>query len=202
MRKQELQVIKATSENLQKIVILHYDNLAGDLVDMGPAVLSEFYRKGFVNNNIQVYMGVVEDRISGFAVITDNEESTFRKNLYSSIWAVLRLFIIARKRPLIKTILRKFKGGDEGVDVGPSLLYLAIDKHLRCNGLGRKLLNAIELKLKNNSETKYHLQVKCENSVAINFYMNNGFIEIRYVPERELIVLEKELSITNITKGH
>ena len=98
--------------------------------------------------------------------------------------------------------MRKFKGGDEGIDEGPSLLYLAIDKRLRCSGRGRKLLNAIELILEDNSEDKYHLQVKCENLAAINFYMKNGFKEKRYVSERELLVLEKKLGIFNSMKGH
>jgi len=185
----------ATKDDLPEIVDLHMRNLSGDLVDFGPSVVTKFYLNGFLKETLTVICASENEKITGMAVFTFDEASVFKENLVSSLYQKFELFLNANKLAFVKALLRKMLNRDEGIDNGVSLLYLTVDKKSRGKGTGQKLLESGEKILLAKDIFRYHLQVKCSNVSAINFYLKYGFIITSHVESRNLLVLDKQLSI-------
>ena len=82
------------------------------------------------------------------------------------------LFLIARSRGrLVGTVMAGYEGHRGWIN------YLAVAPDLRRRGIGRKMMQAAEKRLRAVGCPKINLQVRRSNTAVIRFYRSIGFAE-------------------------
>ena len=90
---------------------------------------------------------------------------------------------IARKKRVQREL---FLVAEEGGEIAGAVMggydghrgwvyYLAVDESLRRSGLGRRLMDEVEMRLRALGCPKLNLQVRNDNAVALGFYERLGF---------------------------
>ncbi|MDN3204711.1 GNAT family N-acetyltransferase [Algoriphagus sediminis] len=80
-----------------------------------------------------------------------------------------KVFLINENQGLISV-----SGSGNNAQIG----LFAVDKKFRGQGLGRKLLEHLEFQLSQKGIKKLTVKTQRANSVAVNFYVKNGFREV------------------------
>lgn len=185
---------KAKICDARDIANLHVLNLGGSITSLGKKVAIDFYTKGLEMGEFDAYLSIENGTVVGFMVMTKNEIGVFNRILFDNFKSFIRVLLISNKASLLISLVGKlnFKQ-DDGLQIGYSLLYLAVDSNYRNCGTGKKMISYVEDDLRRKNIGKYHLQVKIKNVNAINFYLNNGFVISEHVKSRDLYIMNKKV---------
>ncbi|MEH6632268.1 MAG: GNAT family N-acetyltransferase [Halopseudomonas aestusnigri] len=160
--------------DISRLVSLHMQSLPTSIIArLGKGVTESFYR--FVINNDNDILIITRDDNSqiiaaGFVSLDpDKLEKGLKTNLETLFYTALNFF----KVPLSTFFSIR---GNLTAPLQPELIYLFCDSKLRSRGVGRKLLEQIEMELQSISLSDYFVKtLEGENNKAINFYEANDF---------------------------
>lgn len=159
---------------------IHKEALKGDfLPELGENFLKELYKSLLSQKNTYGFYASKNKEIAGF-VIGTNDSSSLIKNalLVNPISMLTSLLISLIKNPsLIKNTLETLLYTQK--DSGPKaeLVIIAISKSFQNQGLGKKLISALESKFKQQNIKNYKLTVHAKKP-AVKFYEHLKFKKI------------------------
>ena len=124
----------------------------------------------------QSFIALSDEKIIGYVFGGLNPLKGVDHFISKNFWKVILVFI---KSPqfIKEKIIEKFFDKNfnfKGYKKNPTIYIIAVDPIFR-KGIGKKLIDNFEIKIKSENYFEYHLSVRKDNSKAIKFYENNGF---------------------------
>lgn len=95
-----------------------------------------------------------------------------RKDIARKLRVQRELFLVAeRDGEVVGTVMAGYEGHRGWVN------YLAVDPSIRRAGLGRRLMDEVEVRLRALGCPKLNLQVRRDNPAALGFYAALGYVD-------------------------
>lgn len=198
-----MKIRKATLKDVNDIVEIHMDAFRGFfLTSLGPSFLRLYYTC-FIRSEDTITMVAEENNIIwGFSALTRKSKgfnsSLIKSNIFDFVLLSTRLLFTSPKSliRLVKNLTKK--SDDVEDDENYAELYsIGVNKVAQGKGVGKALLSASELKLKDAEVKRVSLTTDYnDNKQAIGFYQSMGY-EIMYdfvtYPNRRMYRFIKEL---------
>jgi len=172
----------AKLSDVGRLAELHSSELSTDfLPSLGMPFLVLLYTKLIKSPNIYILVFESTGRVEGFIVGGSNFDKTFKNILSENIiqFSIVITPHVLKKPQIIKKIIETMfytqKFGSRASSA--ELVVLAVSKRFQRIGLGRKLVNILERKLKGIGISKYRVSVNAGNAVANSFYKALSFVE-------------------------
>lgn len=169
-------ILPLNSKLIPQITKIHINSLSNDfLPQLGSKFLETIYR-GSINKHAFGYADVDNKKVRGFIVGTSNM-SLFFRNVTQENFLKLSFFLflkLLQKPVLFKKIFETFSYSKK--DHGPKaeLIVIAVSQKYRGEGIGKKLIEVLEKKFKQDKIREYKLTVHAEKE-AVKFYEKLNF---------------------------
>lgn len=198
-----MKIRKANVSDVDNIVEIHLDAFKDFfLTSLGPAFL-KFYYTCFINKSETVTIVAEEDGIIyGFSASTmvckGFNSRLIKNNLYSfGILSLKMLFTTPTSLlRLVKNLSKKGEGVEDNEDYA-ELYSIGVSKVAQGMGIGKKLLSATEVVMKQEGVKRISLTTDYEhNEQAVGFYHSMGYetlYEFVTYPNRKMYRLIKAL---------
>lgn len=167
----------ATLHDVQAISRIHRNELEGDfLPSLGINFLEEFYRILVKNPKIKTFVVYDKSEIKGFIVGTVDTNSVFSsiKSKKGIKLGVYLLIALVNKPLIVKNILQTLFYKGINFPVKAELVVIAVKKNFQNKGLGRKLINNLEVYFRSKGIREYKLTVK-QDKKALKIYDHLGY---------------------------
>lgn len=183
-------IINLQKKDIAEVVNIHRNNLPSLINFYNDLFIKEFYIHHLNKYDKTVLVGYKQDsELCGFVFGTFDVEDMFGSFIaQNKLYFIKHTLLALLHHPkylfyIFQSFLSKgFKQGDSK----NQLVYIAVDQRYKGSGIGKKLLEAFEDKLK-QSEDYYELEVE-QNNPALDFYKSKNFKIVREVNN----VLEKK----------
>lgn len=172
----------ANNNDLENIVMIHCDAFKGFfLTSLGTDFL-KFYYTNFVKSKETVTLVAEEDgRVVGFSAATKNckgfNSRLIKSNLFSFGTLSLKLLFTNPKAllRLVKNLTKKSSEVEDNEEYA-ELYLIGVDKSQQGRGIGKKMLAATEVALKEKGVEKASLTTDYDNNEsAVGFYLSMGY---------------------------
>ena len=198
------EVREVAPEEISEVVRIHDDAFQGFfLTTLGDRFLTVYYRS-VLEHKQGILLGYYKDgSLKGFCAATRLSRG-FNTRLVKSSWRAFSLvtlrLLVCRPKALIR-LAKNFTKSDPGVkDDGEycELLSIGVAGEAQGTGAGKKMLRALEDKLRGEGERRLSLTTDYhDNEKAVGFYKSQGY-EAMYdfvaYPDRRMCRLIKQLN--------
>ena len=177
------------------VIALQRAFLRGSIVtELGDCFLTRFYSAALGHSATRAFVAQERD-IVGFAMATINVNVFNRFVKPRVFWALGRALLSSRGLTLAPRFMRSIveRGPEPEIPAELLLLALAVDERMRRQGVGRRLLAAVEKAFAREGLAVYRLAVRTHLDDARRFHVAVGF-----GAEQEMSVLGK--AMTYLTK--
>lgn len=175
-------IVPMTFEHVDDVARLHCAGLSGLVSMLGERAARAFYT-GCVRSAFAVGFVAVEDgAVRGF-VLGSVHPVRLRRDLLGRNPLGVMIGMgegILRRPSALAWLLRSFRGPDAGSydDRAAELTYLAVAPAARGHGIGRQLVDAFAVAMREKGVAAFELSVDEDNPQAIRFYEGMGFQRI------------------------
>lgn len=162
--------------HLDEVTRLHHENLTGLLRRLGARAIRGYYRAALARKESLGFVALSHDRVTGF-VFGSTEPGTLTRSTFLSRWydTVPPLLWKVLTRPgLAVDLLRTLRGARGDIQTA-ELIYLAVDRSARRDGIAKNLVATFSQDISTRGAESYELSVDDDNQAAIPFYENLGF---------------------------
>lgn len=194
-----IKIVPLEDSYLVKIANVHVKSLKNDfLPSLGEKFILTLYKGAFKSSDSFGFVALDNKKVVGFVIGTKNMKAYFSSSLKSNFLRLGYLLgVRLLKTPsLLKDVVETFTYSSK--DVGPpaELVVIAVLKKYQSMGIGRKLVEALEKKFKNEKIKKYKLTVHADKK-AVYFYEKlryhrlsqfNLYNKLWYVYEKRLAI--------------
>ena len=198
-----MEIRVATHDDVTSIVKIHQNAFNGFfLTSLGTRFLT-FYYKAFVKSEESVVLCAIEDgAVLGFSAATKQckgfNSSLIKKNLLSFFGLSIKLLFTQPSAlvRLAKNLTKKSEEVEDNEEYA-ELYSIGVRSDAQGKGIGKKLLNATETKLKEDGVEKVSLTTDYYNNEStVAFYHSMGYstlYEFATYPKRKMYRLIKTL---------
>jgi len=177
---------KALNTDCKALATLHKENIPSGFLSSLPIKALEKIYLHILEEEI-IFVNSPNDECNGFisaSMNTENLFSNFAKKhfIVMFFWVFKKIFTINFYKKIIETFLapKKMKIDHENLEI-PELLSIVVSSQVQANGIGFKLLKALENHFLQNRILQYKV-LAGENLISANsFYQKNGFELIKKV---------------------
>jgi GNAT superfamily N-acetyltransferase len=163
-----------------KIADLHFNVFKGFLLtSLGKKFLVQFYKSILINSNGFGFGAFSDTKLIGFAIGSRNNQGFYKSlikqnGLKMGIAAFIHIILNPK---MIKRLIISFSGSNFNNYNGiPILLSICVSKAQESNGVGKNLLNAFEMQLKQEGFAELILTTDSQNNEYVNqFYTRNQY---------------------------
>lgn len=189
----------ARKDDAEKLSRIHLSELHSDfLPSLGLDFLTHLYRDFIKFKEVEVIVFDSKNKISGFIVGAKDFNSIFKTIILNNFFTYASLLILKMiTRPIIlknvfDTLIYPVK---EWNGIKSELVVIAVSNECQRKGIGRKLLNELEIRFKKREIMEYKVSVNKKNKRANLFYKSLGFRKIRefYLYNKKLNLLVKNI---------
>ena len=177
----EIVIEKARSDDSLEIARLHKNGITkGFLSQQTDEFLSALY-KHLIENEI-VFVARKNNEVLGFVAGTVTTSGLFKSFLLKNKsllikFATSNIFSRSFVRKCFETFFAPMRMRSDAGKGLPELLSIVVDKKASGKGIGKELVNKLDIAFKNKGILKYKIIVGSELE-ANKFYQNNGFEKI------------------------
>jgi ribosomal protein S18 acetylase RimI-like enzyme len=174
-------MIRKINENdISKIIELHLNSFTKDHFSTAFSIdlLQKYFSKMIAcNEYCSVCYDNSEEELLGYVIAgfnTGKAVSDFTKENKSALMITLLKnprFLLEKLNTLLYKLVNKNKE-----KINCRLFLIAVCKHYKGEGIGRKMIAYFEDQLRNSNVKEYGLSVRKENVRAIKFYNNGGYV--------------------------
>lgn len=165
---------------IDDVVGIHFNAYLDDHFTnaLSVAKLKEYYLL-LAKGEVFSFVLYVDARPAGFLLCGEGLNTKVKayvyKNFLSMVWILLRnpRFLF----PKIKSFLTRFRKSKWRSKASVRVLSIAVSKDQQGRGIGKKMMQILEDKLREHHEDTYGLSVKNKNVSAITFYESIGFVK-------------------------
>lgn len=185
--------------DLEAVVDLQAAFLDGSLLtDLGTGFLVSFYTAALAHPNTRACVAVDSGAIVG-AAIASTEVGHFNRFVKPRIFVPLAIAIASPKRwRVLPSLLQSLREHEPAPPIPAELLTLIVDGRRRQQGVGRRLLDALEAEFASERIPLYRVAVRSHLAIARAFYEATGFVF-----EQQLQVLGRPMTyLTKTVAAH
>ena len=165
--------------HVNAVAALHAANLPGLLTSLGPLSVRAYYTGCARTRTATAFVAECDGQVRGFVIGAARPAHMKRRVFHYNRLAIAAAFILAlaRRPSMTRRMLRTDPAPEEGTfdATSPELFYIAVDAAARRTGIGRALLRAFAVGMRDNEARSYELNVDAGNQDAIAFFEAEGF---------------------------
>ncbi len=175
----ELLVLRTADDVfVPQAVRLHHEALSyrSTITAFGPGFLESLYR-GMLADGLGFLVVAREgEQLCGFTLACTDADRMMSTVARRPLRFLRLMLPTLAKRPalLVKLSQTLLYARKEGVDVAAELVVIAVDAERRSRGIGKQLLDALEMELGSRGITRYKVTVHEAMTDSNRFYMQNG----------------------------
>jgi ribosomal protein S18 acetylase RimI-like enzyme len=173
---------KANLTDASRIAAIHSRELSTDfLSSLKEKFLISLYVSFINDGKINVLVYESEKKVVGFVVGSSNFSRDFRKILVKNFFNFFLILIpeVIMHPQIIKNIFETFfytsKQKENSSEA--ELVAVAISSEFHRHGIGKNLVNSLEIEFKKEAVKEYKVSVNKTNATANKFYAKLGFIK-------------------------
>jgi ribosomal protein S18 acetylase RimI-like enzyme len=160
---------------------------------LGAMFLRQFHRAALGHTATCAHVALDGDDVVGL-VVGSSDVHAFNQHVRPRVLAPLVPALLPIRRwPLVWTLLRSLREVEPQPVIPAELLLLVVDRRVRRQKVGQRLLAAFEADLRSARASRYRVAVRSELAEARRFYEASGFER-----EQELAILGRPM--TYLTK--
>ena len=195
-----LDIRKATVDDLTDLyrVAIKTGNSGSDATGMfrNDDMIGEVFVGPYVTLSTETCFALSEDgRAIGYGLCVLDTE-TFQRNCREKWWPVLQekyrdLASVQDQEWLVKEIFQPTPSPESVLEKFPSHGHIDLLPHVQGQGWGRKMMEAMEIRLSELGSPGFHLRVSAYNDQGLKFYSAIGYSEL--MRRGDEVVVGKEL---------
>ena len=195
-----LDIRKATVDDLTDLyhVAIKTGNSGSDATGMfrNDDMIGEVFVGPYVTLSTETCFALSEDgRAIGYGLCVLDTE-TFQRNCREKWWPVLQekyrdLASVQDQEWLVKEIFQPTPSPESVLEKFPSHGHIDLLPHVQGQGWGRKMMDAMEIRLSELGSPGFHLRVSAYNDRGLKFYSAIGYSEL--MRRGDEVVVGKEL---------
>lgn len=174
---------KISQKDLSDIVNIHFKTLGDDLLpQLGKNFLLRFYQ--YIDNSELEEIFIIKDEHQVIAsCIISWQPNTILQRVVKKIFIyfIYALIInIVTNKKLFSSALKIFLNKTRFISQSPEIVYIFTNPMFQGKGIGKNVIEKVENSLRNKKINKYYVKtLNDKENKAINFYLKNGFKEIK-----------------------
>lgn len=167
-------------KDVNAIARIHHTSMRGDFLTLfGVSFLEILYRQILKDKDCYGFCYKIRGDVKGFVIGIKESKSILKQIVINNFLGLLRIVIVKLiKSPvLIINILETFNYSFRSGKPGAELLVIAIDKEYRNKGIGKLLIERLEMEYRKNGIYEYKLTVHSDK-MAVGFYKHLRYREV------------------------